>query len=53
MIIEIERNKQPLTIQAQHLPARGVTEITIYTVDHSGLFSRISGALALVGASCP
>jgi len=30
---------------------RNVTEVTVYTEDHPGLFSRIAGALALAGAS--
>ena len=28
-----------------------MTEITLYTADHAGLFSRIAGALALAGAN--
>ena len=32
-------------------PARAVTEITLYTADHPGLFSRIAGALAVSGAN--
>jgi [protein-PII] uridylyltransferase len=28
-----------------------VTEVTLYTADHAGLFSRIAGALALAGAN--
>ncbi|HEX5454669.1 MAG TPA: bifunctional uridylyltransferase/uridylyl-removing protein, partial [Stellaceae bacterium] len=30
---------------------RAVTEITLYTADHPGLFSRIAGALAVAGAN--
>ena len=30
---------------------RAVTEITIYTPDHPGLFARIAGAMALAGAN--
>ena len=41
----------PLTVETQPLPARAVTEVTVYTSDHSGLFSRIAGALAVAGAS--
>lgn len=51
MIIHAEQQKTALTIETLALPARGVTEVTIYTVDHPGLFSRITGALTLVGAS--
>ncbi|MDP9097018.1 MAG: HD domain-containing protein, partial [Pseudomonadota bacterium] len=41
----------PLTVDTQPLPSREVTEITVYTADHAGLFSRIAGALAVAGAS--
>ena len=41
----------PLTVDTQPLPARAVTEVTVYTTDHAGLFSRIAGALAVAGAS--
>ena len=36
---------------AMPLPARAVTEVTVYCTDHAGLFSKISGALAVAGAS--
>ncbi|ACI50097.1 UTP-GlnB uridylyltransferase, GlnD [Gluconacetobacter diazotrophicus PA1 5] len=51
LIREAERHKAPLTVETQPLPARGVTEVTIYTADHPGLFSRMAGALAIAGAS--
>ena len=41
----------PLTVDTQPLPARAVTEVTVYAADHAGLFSRIAGALAVAGAS--
>jgi [protein-PII] uridylyltransferase len=41
----------PLTVHAEPLPARAVTEVLVYTADHAGLFSRIAGALAIAGAS--
>ena len=40
-----------MTVDTQPLPARAVTEVTIYTADHPGLFSKIAGALAVAGAS--
>jgi len=46
-----ERNNAELTVETQPLPARGVTEVTVYTLDHPGLFSRIAGALAVAGAT--
>jgi [protein-PII] uridylyltransferase len=45
-----EKNAQ-LTVNAEPLPARAVTEVVVYTADHAGLFSRIAGALAIAGAS--
>jgi len=42
---------QPLSIRTVVLPERGVTEVTVYTADHPGLFSKIAGALAVAGAS--
>ncbi len=41
----------PLTVDTEPLPARAVTEVTVYCADHAGLFSQISGALAVAGAS--
>ncbi|MFS3135257.1 [protein-PII] uridylyltransferase [Gluconacetobacter sacchari] len=51
LVRESERRESPLTVETQPLPTRGVTEVTIYTADHPGLFSRIAGALAIAGAS--
>jgi [protein-PII] uridylyltransferase len=41
----------PLVVEKRVEPRRGVTEITLYTADHAGLFSRIAGALAFCGAN--
>jgi [protein-PII] uridylyltransferase len=46
-----EARQAPLTVNTEPLPARAVTEVTVYCADHPGLFSRISGALAVAGAS--
>ena len=51
LLRDAEQRKAPLTVDTQPLPARAVTEVTIYAADHPGLFSRISGALAVAGAS--
>ena len=51
LIREAEAHQGPLTVNSEPLPARAVTEITVYAADHAGLFSRISGALAVAGAS--
>jgi [protein-PII] uridylyltransferase len=48
---EAERSDAPLTVDTRVDVARAVTEITVYTADHAGLFSRIAGALALAGAN--
>jgi [protein-PII] uridylyltransferase len=41
----------PLVVEKRVDAKRGVTEITLYTADHAGLFSRIAGALAVSGAN--
>ncbi len=51
MISEAEGRQAPLTVESVVLPSRAVTEVTVFTADHPGLFSRIAGALAVAGAS--
>ena len=51
LVRDAENRGAPLTVDTQPLPARAVTEVTVYTADHAGLFSRIAGALAVAGAS--
>jgi [protein-PII] uridylyltransferase len=51
MIRDAKIRAAPLTVHAEPLPARAVTEVVVYTADHAGLFSRIAGALAIAGAS--
>jgi [protein-PII] uridylyltransferase len=48
---EAEATGAPLTVEKRVDPHRAVTEITLYTADHPGLFSRIAGALAISGAN--
>ncbi|HXZ02114.1 MAG TPA: [protein-PII] uridylyltransferase [Stellaceae bacterium] len=48
---EAERSGAPLTVDTRVDAGRAVTEVTLYTADHAGLFSRIAGALALAGAN--
>ncbi|HWI29142.1 MAG TPA: [protein-PII] uridylyltransferase [Stellaceae bacterium] len=48
---EAERSRAPLTVDTRVDARRAVTEVTLYTADHAGLFSRIAGALALAGAN--
>src|SRR5690606_38481584 len=38
-----------LAITAEPAPIRAVTEITLYTQDHPGLFARFAGACAVLG----
>ena len=47
---EADRSSAPLTVANRVDLARSVTEVTVYTADHPGLFSRIAGALSLAGA---
>ena len=48
---EAERSGAPLTVEKRVDSQRAVTEITLYTADHPGLFSRVAGALAVSGAN--
>ncbi len=48
---EAEAGGAPLTVEKRVDQRRSVTEITLYTADHAGLFSRIAGALAISGAN--
>ena len=40
-----------LTVQTRADDYRGVTEVTVYTADRPGLFSKIAGAVAVAGAT--
>ncbi len=51
MVRDADARGAPLSVETQALPARAVTEVTVYTADHAGLVSRIAGALAVAGAS--
>ncbi len=42
---------RPLTVATEVDSYHAVTEVTVYTPDHPGLFSRIAGALAVSGAT--
>jgi len=48
---EADASGAPLTVQKRVDAMRAVTEVTLYTADHPGLFSRIAGALAVSGAN--
>ena len=48
----IEAGKdEPLLISTKTDPSRDITEVTLYTQDHPGLFSRFAGACAVLGMS--
>jgi [protein-PII] uridylyltransferase len=51
LVREAEATGAPLTVEKRVDAHRSVTEITLYTADHPGLFSRIAGALAVCGAN--
>ncbi len=46
-----EATEAPLTVDTRVDPKAAVTEITVYSADHPGLFSQLAGALALAGAN--
>jgi len=46
-----DKSGETLTIHAESDPFRSVTEVTIYTSDHPGLFARIAAAMSLSGAN--
>ena len=48
---EADRSAAPLIVEKRVDSQRAVTEVTIYTADHAGLFSRIAGAFAMCGAN--
>ena len=51
LVREAETIKAPLTVDSRIDSFRSVTEITVYTSDHPGLFSQIAGAMAVSGAN--
>ncbi len=51
LVREAELRHDSLTLKHRVDPAKSVTEVTIYCPDHPGLIARLSGALALAGAS--
>ena len=51
LIHDAEMEETPLAIDVVADSYRAVTEVTIYTADHPGLFARIAGAMAMSGAN--
>jgi [protein-PII] uridylyltransferase len=50
LIREAMRSEAPVTVTTRVDTRCAVTEVTVYTADHPGLFSRLAGALAVAGA---
>jgi [protein-PII] uridylyltransferase len=51
LVVKADKEGEKLAISTRVNMAQGVTEVTLYTADHPGLFARISGALSLCGAN--
>jgi [protein-PII] uridylyltransferase len=50
-IRQADKAQKKLTFDIQSDKFQNITELTVYTVDHPGLFARLTGAIALSGAS--
>jgi [protein-PII] uridylyltransferase len=50
LVRRVEADGDPIALQTRVDPARGSTEVTVYTADRLGLFSDLAGAFALAGA---
>ena len=48
---EADARGEVLALEARADPFRAVTEISVYTGDHPGLFQRLAGGFAVAGAS--
>ena len=51
LIRKAEQENAPLTVDTALDSTHQLCEVTLYTPDHPGLFSRLAGALALSGAN--
>lgn len=51
LLRDAEAHGTPLMVDVVADSFRAVTEVTIYTADHPGLFARIAGAMAMSGAN--
>ncbi len=51
LMAEADAKGELLAMAAQSDAFRAVTEVTIYTPDHPGLFSKLAGAIAVSGGS--
>jgi [protein-PII] uridylyltransferase len=48
---QADRDAAPLSIDTRIDRFKAVTEVTLYTADHSGLFAAVAGAMAVSGAN--
>jgi [protein-PII] uridylyltransferase len=48
---DADQRQAPLTIDTRINRFQAVTEVTVFTADHAGLFSHLAGAMATSGAS--
>jgi [protein-PII] uridylyltransferase len=51
IVREAERSKAPVALDWRIDAYRAVTELTVYTADHAGLFAKIAGAIAVAGGN--
>ncbi|WCL54529.1 [protein-PII] uridylyltransferase [Gimibacter soli] len=51
LIRKTDDKKQLLGVVARVEPTQDMTQVSVYTEDHPGLFARIAGALGIAGAS--
>ncbi|MBS0275846.1 MAG: [protein-PII] uridylyltransferase [Proteobacteria bacterium] len=51
LVTDAESNGKLLSMTTESDAFRAVTEITLYTPDHPGLFSKLAGAIAVSGGS--
>lgn len=51
MVRRAIQDQAPLAVSTEVSQARGVTELTVYTHDHPGLFAELAGAMAVSGAN--
>ncbi|MBL4693439.1 MAG: [protein-PII] uridylyltransferase [Magnetovibrio sp.] len=51
IVLKAKNDEKPLYIETRAVEHIDVTEVLIHSIDHPGLFSAITGAMALSGAS--
>jgi len=50
-VIDARAKGEPFHMKYEVDTARGVTEVTLFAPDHAGLFARVAGAFASIGAN--